>query len=107
MQANEVFKDEEGYAVCPAQKPIKQMVRVMWRFSAAGDLVCSPFGGVGTDVEAAIRTGRAITCIEYDQTRSKVCRDRRKATLAKVAKGEIKVHFKPPTVCMLNLYTID
>jgi len=100
MQANEVIKDSEGYAVCPAQKPIKQMVRVMWRFSAPGDLVCSPFGGVGTDVEAAIRTGRAISCMETDLARSKVCRQRRKDTLAKVSKGEIKVHFKAPTVCM-------
>lgn len=106
MLKNELSVDANGQPLCPAQKSLRytcafysshscsKTIRLMLRYSNAGDVVCSPFGGVGTDLLASLLTARRCIIIEQDEVRAKEIMRRKKVLLRQ---HPDLVRFKQPT----------
>lgn len=64
------------------QKPLSLTVEFILRYSNPDDLVCVPFAGTGTEVVAALLTGRRVVAFEKDATRFAMCKARVEKVLA-------------------------
>lgn len=64
------------------QKPLSLTVEFILRYTDPGDLVCVPFAGTGTEVVAALLTGRRVVAFEKDASRFALCQQRVNAVLA-------------------------
>lgn len=81
----------------------RQRIRFTLRFSNAGDLVCSPFGGVGTDVEACLLTGRRLLTAEVDEARFQAMKARHKEVLQEIESELTPPHYCQPNVCVVHV----
>lgn len=64
--------------ICPLQLPVSERIIKLW--SAPGDLVFSPFAGIGSEGHEAVRLGRRFVGIELKESYWKTaCRNLREA----------------------------
>lgn len=59
-------RERERGEVHPTQKPVELVLRCLMMACPPGGLVVTPFGGSGTEAEAAIVSGRSVISIDRD-----------------------------------------
>ncbi|HEY6803868.1 MAG TPA: DNA methyltransferase [Pyrinomonadaceae bacterium] len=65
-----------GNRLHPMQKPVRALMRLVWAFSAEGDVVLDPFCGSGSLLVAAMRLGRRYVGIEVREDYYEITRQR-------------------------------
>jgi DNA modification methylase len=73
---HERFKQDDGTAMHPTQKPLRLVCALLRLHSNANDLILDPYAGTGTTLDAAKRMGRRAIGIERDESYCRLVAER-------------------------------